>query len=128
MKPLLSALALVLATVTAASAYDEFAPRGPGRGGVLQEQRSGPAPLRQYELIIKNRAYSPVTSVYAKSIRMNNFSVDLIPGVIQPGRQGLVELIDSGESCEWIVKAEFADSSTATKTLNVCSTNSLTLN
>jgi hypothetical protein len=96
---------------------------------VIQEQQSGPPPLRKYELIIKNRSGNDITQVYAKSLAMKNFSVDLIPNsVIRDGRQGLVNLIDGNGSCEWHIKTIHENSYKAEKVLNVCNTNTLTIN
>lgn len=96
-------------------------------GRVVQEQPSGP---KKYELIIRNRANdgSSIVSVTAKSVKMTNFSVNLLPFPIRDGRQGLVNLYDGNGNCEWRIRAEFDDRGNAEEILNVCSTSYWNIN
>ena len=125
----LSVLALAVSAGRAAQAYDEFTPRG--SRGIVQEQRGGGSdrpPLMRHELIVKNRTSADILSIYAKSNRMRNLSVDLLPGsTVSPRRQGLVNLDDGYGSCEWYIRAEMTDNRSAEVNINVCTLDSWTV-
>lgn len=89
---------------------------------------TAPAPLQKYEVIIKNRTTSPVLTVTAKSVTMNNMSVNLLPNPIRVGRQGLVNLYDGKKSCEWVIRATMANGSFVSDTINACVLTTWTIN
>ena len=126
---LLALVVLCLAVSSGAQAYDEFTPRG--SRGIVQEQRGGVSdrpPLMRHELIVKNRTSADILSIYAKSNRMRNLSVDLLPGsTISPRRQGLVNLDDGYGSCEWYIRVEMTDNRSDEGNINVCTLDSWTV-
>lgn len=87
------------------------------------------AALSRYQLRIINNTSSPIVAVYVRNLATDELSGDLLgTGVIQVDGTSVINLTDGTGTCHWRVQTDLADGREVRKTLNVCSTTSLTIN
>lgn len=83
--------------------------------------------ISRYELRVRNDASSGIRNVQVRDVETDTYLGDRLVGRIPPNTAATIDLTNNYDSCRMKVEAVLYDGRTATKFLNVCTTNSLTI-